>query len=113
MVNTTSPLEQNVVVVIDLEEQPEDLDFPYPADQLPDLPPVEPDQVLNNNPQLNQPNPQPISSKSATTSSHRTSKSTKASPQNPPTYPPHQPYQPNPPPNQPPNLPSKSSRSSG
>ena len=38
-----SSLEQNVVVVIDPEEQPEDLDFPYPADQLPDLPLVQPD----------------------------------------------------------------------
>ena len=50
-------MEQNIVVVIDPEEQPEDLDFPYPADQLPDLPLVEPDQVPNNNPQPNQPNP--------------------------------------------------------
>ena len=50
-VKTTLPLEQNVVVVIDPEEQPKDLDFPYLADQLPDLPLVEPDQIPSNNPQ--------------------------------------------------------------
>ena len=57
-VKTTLPLEPNIVVV-NPAEQPEDLDFPYPADQLPDLPLVEPDQVPNNNPQPNQPKPQP------------------------------------------------------
>ena len=54
--------EQDVVVVID----PEDQEFPHPADQLPDLPLVKLDQVPNNNnnpepnqipdPQLNPPN---------------------------------------------------------
>ena len=75
-VKTTPPLEQDIVV-IDPEEQPEDQGFLHPADQLPDLPPVEPDKVPNNNLQLNQPNPQP-----------------------------NQPNQPNPPPSQPPNLPA-------
>ena len=51
-------MEQDIVVVIDPEEQPEDLDFPYPADQLPDLSPVEPDQVLHSNSQPNKPIPQ-------------------------------------------------------
>ena len=32
LVKTTPPLGQNVVVVIDPEEQPEDLDFLHPAD---------------------------------------------------------------------------------
>ena len=44
-VKTTPPLEQDIVVVIDPEEQLKDLDFPHPADHLPDLPLVEPDQV--------------------------------------------------------------------
>ena len=49
-VRPTPPLDQDVVVVID----PKDQEFPLPADQLPDLPLVEPDQVPN--PQLNPPN---------------------------------------------------------
>ena len=39
------PLEPNVVIVID----PEDQEFPHPADQPPDLPLVGPEQVPNNN----------------------------------------------------------------
>ena len=76
-VKTTLPLEPNVVVA-NPAEQPEDLDFSYPADQLPDLPLVEPDQVPNNNQQPNKPNPQPnLPNKPTTTSSCRTTKSTK------------------------------------
>ena len=44
-VKPTPPLEPYVVIVID----PEDQEFPHAADQLPDLPLVEPDQVPNNN----------------------------------------------------------------
>ena len=54
-VKPTPPLGQDVVVVID----PEDQEFPLPADQLPDLPLVEPEQVPNTNPQLNPAN-QPL-----------------------------------------------------
>ena len=54
-VRPTPPLGQGVVVVID----PEDQEFPLSADQLSDLPLVEPEQVPNNNPQLNPPN-QPL-----------------------------------------------------
>ena len=64
-VKTTLPLEPNVIVV-NPAEQPEDLDFPYPADQLPDLPPVEPDlypitthNQTNLTPQPNLPNQPP------------------------------------------------------
>ena len=104
-VKTTPPLEQNVVVVIDPEEQLEDLDFPYPVDQLPDLPLVEPDQVPNNNPQLNQPNPQPnLPNQPPYLPAELPNQPNQ--PQNPPTNPPNQPNQPNPPPNQPPNLPA-------
>ena len=55
---TTLPLEQNVIV-IDNVEPPEELDFPYPPDQLPDLPLVEPNQPNPPQNQPNQPNPQP------------------------------------------------------
>ena len=55
LVRPTPPLGQDVVVVID----PEDQEFPLPADQLPDLPLIEPEQVPNTNPQLNPPN-QPL-----------------------------------------------------
>ena len=50
-VRPTSPLEQDVVVI-----DPENQEFPLPADQLPDLPLGEPEQVPNNNLQLNPPN---------------------------------------------------------
>ena len=43
-------MDQDVVVVIDTEDQ----EFPLPADWLPDLPLVEPDQIPN--PQLKPPN---------------------------------------------------------
>ena len=104
MVKTTPSLGQDVVVVIDPKEEPEDLDFPYLADQLPDLPLVEPDQVPNNNPQPNQPIPQQnppnqqVDPPAEQPEQHDQS-------QNPPTNPPNQPNQPNLPPNQPPNLP--------
>ena len=55
LVRPTPPLGQDTVVVID----PEDQKFPCPADQLPDLPLVEPEQVPNTKPQLNPPN-QPL-----------------------------------------------------
>ena len=51
-VRPAPPLGQDIVVVID----PEDQEFLLPADQLPDLSPVEPEQIPNNNPQLNPPN---------------------------------------------------------
>ena len=51
----TPPLEQDIIV-----KDPEDQEFPLPTDQLPDLPPVELEQVPNNNnPQLN-PQNQPL-----------------------------------------------------
>ena len=53
LVRPIPPLDQDVVVVID----PDDQEFPLPADQLPDLPLVEPYQIPN--PQLNLPN-QPL-----------------------------------------------------
>ena len=55
-VKTTLPIEPNTVV-IDPVEPPEELDFPYPPDQLPDLPPLEPDQPNQTQNQPNQPNP--------------------------------------------------------
>ena len=57
LVKTILPLEPNILVINPVE-QPKELDFPYPQDQLPDLPLVEQDQAPNN-PQPNQPNPQP------------------------------------------------------
>ena len=45
------PLEQDILAVID----PEDQGYPLPADQLPDLPPIDLKQVPTNNPQLNPP----------------------------------------------------------
>ena len=105
MVKTTPLLEQDIVVVLDPEEQPEDLDFPYPADQLPDLPLVEPDQVPNNNPQLNQPNPQPnLPNQPPHPPAEPPNQPNQ--PQNLAPNPPNQPNQPNPPCNQPPNLPA-------
>ena len=56
-VKTTLPLEPNFVVM-HLVDAPEELDFPYSPNQLPDLPLVETDQAPNN-PQPNQPNAQP------------------------------------------------------
>ena len=103
-VKTTHPLEPNVVVV-NPAEQPEDLDFPYPTDQLPGLPPVEPDQVPSNNPQPNQPNPQPnLPNQPLHLPAELPNQPNQ--PQNPPANPANQPNQPNPPPNQPPNLPA-------
>ena len=76
---TTHPLEPNIILI-----DPEDQEFPLPADQLPDLPPMEVDQDPNNSnpptnqildPQLNPPN-QPLD------------------------LPTEEPDQPNPPPNQ-------------
>ena len=55
LVRPTSPLGQDIVVVID----PEDQEFPLPADKPHDLTLVEPEQIPNNNPQLNPPN-QPL-----------------------------------------------------
>ena len=88
MVRPILPLDQDIVVVIDPEEQ--DQEFPLPTDQLPDLPLVEPNQIPN--PQLNPPNQpidlpaeeqnqpnlppnQPNSPKSTSGSSHLTPKS--------------------------------------
>ena len=56
-VKTILPLEPNIVVINPVE-QLEELGFLYPPGQLPDLPPVEPDQAPNNL-QPNQPNAQP------------------------------------------------------
>ena len=53
LVRPILPLDQDVMVVIDPEEQ-EDQEFPLPADQLPDLLLVEPNQIPK--PQLNPPN---------------------------------------------------------
>ena len=58
LVKTTLPLEPNIVV-IDPVEPPEELDVPYPPDQLPDLTLVEPDQPNPPQNQPNQHNPQP------------------------------------------------------
>ena len=95
-------MEQDIILVIDPGDQPEDLHFPYPADQLPDLPSVEADQVPNNNPQQNQPIPQ------QNPPNQQIDPPTEQpdQPQNPPANHPNQPNQTNPPPNQPPNLPA-------
>ena len=104
-VKTTLPLEPNIVVVIDPEEQPEDLDFPYPTDQLQDLLLVEPDQVPNNNPQTNQSNPQPnLPNQSLHLPAELPNHPNQL--QSPPDNRPNQPNQPTPPPNQLPNLPA-------
>ena len=47
-------LEQDIVVI-----DPEDQEFLFPSDQLPDLPPIDLEQGPNNNPQLTPPN-QPL-----------------------------------------------------
>ena len=54
MVRPILQLEQDIVVV-----DSEDQEFLFPADQLPDLPPIDLEQGPNNNPQLNPPN-QPL-----------------------------------------------------
>ena len=54
LVRSTLHLEQKVVVI-----DPEDQEFPLPADQLPDIPPIDLEQVPNTNPQLNPPS-QPL-----------------------------------------------------
>ena len=55
MVRPILQLQQNIVVI-----DPEDQEFPLPADQLPDLPPIDLEQGPNNNNfQLNPPN-QPL-----------------------------------------------------
>ena len=78
-----------------------------------DLPPVEPDQVPNNNQQLNPPNPQPNQNNQSNSQQNLPNQSEDLpmelpiqpnQPQNLPTNPPNQPNQPNPPPNQPPNY---------
>ena len=42
-----TPLAEPNIVVVNPVEQPEDLDFPHPADQLPDLPLIEPNQPIS------------------------------------------------------------------
>ena len=101
-IKTTPPLEQDIVVVIDPEEQPKDLDFSHPADQLPDLPWVEPDQVPNDNLQLNQPNPQPNQPNQPNPQPNLPNQ-----PQNLPAELPIQPNQPQNPPTNPPNQPNQ------
>ena len=76
-------MEPTIVIVID----PEDQEFSHPADQVPDLPPVEPEQVPNSILQLNQPN-HPLELPIEETNQ------------------PNQPNQPNLPPNKPTNLPT-------
>ena len=101
-VKTTPLLGQDLVVIINPGEQPEDLDFPHLVDQLPDLSQVELDQVLNNNnnpqhnqlpdPQLNPPN-QPLHLPTEEPNQPN-------QPQNPPDNPPNQPKQPQNPPSE-------------
>ena len=111
-------MEPNVVIVNDPEDQLEDLEFPHPADQLPDLHPVELDQVPNknnNNPQPKQlPDPQlnplnqPLNLPTEETNEPNQPTNQPNQPnqaQNPPTECPNQPNQPNLPPTQPPNIP--------
>ena len=119
-VKATPPLEQDVKVVID----PEDQEFPHPADQLPDLPLVELDQIPNNNnpqpnqisdPQLNPPN-QPLDLPAEEPdqpnllpnlpNQPNQLPNQPNQPQNPPTELPNQPNQPNLPPNLSPNIPA-------
>ena len=54
MVRPILQLKQDIVVI-----DPEDQEFSLPADQLPDLPPIDLEQGPNNNPQLNPPNQPP------------------------------------------------------
>ena len=55
---TKNPTKQTVRPILQLEQDvvvidPEDQEFLFPADQLPDLPPIDLEQGPNNNPQLN------------------------------------------------------------
>ena len=103
-------MDQDIVVVID----PEDQEFPLPADQLPVLPLVEPDQV--HNPQLNSPN-QPLDIPMEGENQQNQAEEPKQVPNLPPNQEPNQeadqppnqpnqPSQPKQPPNPPPNLPA-------
>ena len=83
-------LEQDVVVI-----DPGDQEFLFPADQLPDLPPIDLEQGPNSNAQLNPPN-HPLELP--------TEEVDEPNQQDPPAGQPNQTNQPNPP-NQPPNLP--------
>ena len=110
-VNTTPPLEQDIIVKID----PEDQEFPHPADQLPDLPLVELDQVPNNNnnpqpnqipdPQLNPPN-QPLDLPTEEPNQPNQPNQLPNQPNQPQNPPIELPNQANLPPNKPPNLPA-------
>ena len=112
-VKATPLLEQDIIVVIDAEDQ----EFPHTADQLPDIPLVELDEVPNNNnpqwnqipdPQLNPPN-QPLDLPAEEPDQpnllpnlpNQPNKlpNQPNQPQIPPTLLPNQPNQPNPPPN--------------
>ena len=126
-VKATPPLEQDVIVVID----PEDQKFPHPADQLPDLPLVELHEVPNNNnpqpnqipdPQLNPPNQPldlPVEEPDQPNLLPNLPNQPNQLPTNLinlkilPTEIPNQPNQPNFPPNLPPKHTSKSTRSNG
>ena len=113
MVRPILQLEQDVVV-IDAEDQ----EFLFPADQLPDLPPIALEQGPNKNPQLNPPN-QPLELLAEDVDQPNQQNPPAGQPnqenqpnqpnlpnqlQNPPAELPNQPNQPNPP-NQLPNLP--------
>ena len=99
-------MEQDVVI------DPEDQEFPLPADQLPYLPPIDLEQGPNNNLQLNPPNQSlELPAEEVDQSNQQNPPAEQPNqanphnqPQNPPIELPNQPNQPNPP-NQPPDLP--------